>query len=118
MASAPVTPLDSSKALAGRNLSNYNKILDSSSTLLLPDICDSEIAVMNREMELEERQRVLTWRESVLEGRESALERREVEVEERERLLKWSEAKLARKRKDGKILERRGKRMKEALGRR
>ncbi|KAH6877949.1 hypothetical protein BKA58DRAFT_465687 [Alternaria rosae] len=118
MASAPVTPLDSSKALAGRNLSNYNKILDSSSTLLLPDIRDRKVAVMNREMELEEQQRMFTWRESVLEGRESALERREVEVEERERLLKWSEAKLARKRKDGKILERRGKRMKEALGRR
>ncbi|KAI4691968.1 uncharacterized protein J4E84_002936 [Alternaria hordeiaustralica] len=107
-----------SKPLAGRNLSDYNKTLNSSSALILPDIRDREVAVMNREMEVEEQLRALTRRESVLKGRESAVERREREVDERERLLERREAKLVRKRKDGRVLEKRGKRMEEGLGRR
>ncbi|KAI4713241.1 hypothetical protein J4E89_002220 [Alternaria sp. Ai002NY15] len=105
-----------SKPLAGRNLSNYNKTLDTPP--LVPDIRDREVAVMNREMEVEEQQRALTRRESVVEGRESAVERREREVEERDRLLERREAKLARKRKDGRVLEKRVRRMEEGLGRR
>ncbi|KAI4653776.1 hypothetical protein J4E93_001543 [Alternaria ventricosa] len=116
MAGAPVTPLDSSKPLAGRNLANYNRILDT--PLLVPDIRDREIAVMNREMEVEEQQRALTQRESALEDRESAVERREREIEEKERLLQRREAKLARKWKDGKVLEKRVRRTEEVLGRR
>ncbi|KAI4629646.1 uncharacterized protein J4E87_002832 [Alternaria ethzedia] len=105
-----------SKPLAGRNLSNYNKTLDTPP--LVPDIRDREIAVVNREMEVEEQQRAIERRESVVEGRESAVGRREKEVEERERLIERREAKMARKRKDGRVLERRGKRMDEGLGRR
>ncbi|KAI4929601.1 uncharacterized protein J4E92_005266 [Alternaria infectoria] len=116
MAGAPVTPLDSSKPLAGRNLSKYNKTLDTPP--LVPDIRDREVAVMNREMEVEEKLRGIERRESVVEGRESAVERREMEVEERERLLERREAKLVRKRKDGRVLEKRVRRMEEGMGRR
>ncbi|KAI4637613.1 hypothetical protein J4E83_000430 [Alternaria metachromatica] len=105
-----------SKPLAGRNLSNYNKSLDT--PLLVPDIRDREVAVVNREMEVEEQQSALARRESVVEGRESAVERREREVEEKERLLERREAKLARKRKDGRVLEKRGKRMEVGMERR
>ncbi|KAI4670178.1 uncharacterized protein J4E79_000459 [Alternaria viburni] len=116
MAGAPVTPLDSSKPLAGRNLSDYNKTLDTPP--LVPDIHEREIAVVNREMEAEEQQRVIERRECVVEGRESAVERREREVEERERLLERREAKMARKRKDGKVLEKRDRRVEEGMGKR
>ncbi|KAI4690611.1 uncharacterized protein J4E88_002083 [Alternaria novae-zelandiae] len=107
-----------SKPLAGRNLSDYNKTLNSSSALILPDIRDREVAVMNREMEAEEQLREIERREGVVEGRESAVERREREVEERERLLERREAKMAKKRKDGRVLDTRGKRMEEGMGRR
>jgi len=114
----PANSLPASKPLAGRNLSKYNKTLDSSSALVIPDIRDREIAVVNREMEVEEQQRAIERRESVVEGRESDVERREREVEERERLLEQREAKLARKRKDGRVLEKRVRRIEEGLGRR
>jgi hypothetical protein len=54
--------------------------------------------------------------QNLLEEKEIGVLRREREVEERERVMVRKEAHLARKRKDVRFLEKRGRKREEALG--